>query len=256
VARDGEIVPFVDENGAPVETVDLRQVGKKTFQLLRGFYYEDPADRNARIPVPAHDTTSPATGGNATDLASVPPLLWGLIASYGLHTRAALMHDKLCVDAHSVPTWRNAFRVRREADRLFRVALRESHVPWVRRWLMWAAVSVGRYFSHVRPLGILLVLHLLATVTVWVAAPFLLDGFWLVVAILVPLLLLLLWGRDAAVITVGCLAAPVVLPVLVIGGLTAVLLWIPSLIVWFAREKSDDIGPPSLAPFRLEEQTF
>jgi hypothetical protein len=85
--------------------------------------------------VPAHDPDQPPTApNNSTDLASVPFWLWWFVASYGLHTRAALLHDQL-VDVEQFD--------RVEADRVFRLALEESKVRWMRRWLMWTAVSIA-----------------------------------------------------------------------------------------------------------------
>ncbi|HWL32815.1 MAG TPA: DUF1353 domain-containing protein [Gaiellaceae bacterium] len=117
----------------------LRQVSPNTWQLLEGFRYEVPA--KARRPgepteyaVPPHHLHQPPDKHNSTDLASVPPLLWWFIASHGKHTRPALLHDHL-IDLDDVPDER--------ADRLFRVALEESGVHFLRRWLMWAAVSLA-----------------------------------------------------------------------------------------------------------------
>ena len=129
-------MPFLklEGEGPGDPEVLLKQVGPNSFQLLHGFRYQVPPDGVVYV-VPAHDPDrSPKEPNNSTDLASVPFWLWWFVASYGLHTRAALLHDHL-VDVKDID--------RVEADRVFRLALEESKVRWMRRWLMWAAVSVA-----------------------------------------------------------------------------------------------------------------
>jgi len=129
-------MPFLklDGEGPGDPEVTLKQVGPNSFQLLHGFRYQVPSDGDIHL-VPAHDPDLPPTApNNSTDLASVPFWLWWFVASYGLHTRAALLHDQL-VDMTQID--------RVEADRVFRLALEESKVRWMRRWLMWAAVSMA-----------------------------------------------------------------------------------------------------------------
>src|SRR6266511_4198828 len=129
-------MPFLrleDEDPGDPEVV-LKQVGPNSFQLLHGFRYQVPADGVIHL-VPAHNPDRPPTApNNSTDLASVPFWLWWFVASYGLHTRAAVLHDQL-VDVNQID--------RVEADHVFRLALEESKVRWMRRWLMWTAVSLA-----------------------------------------------------------------------------------------------------------------
>jgi hypothetical protein len=129
-----------DEESTEAPEVLLRQIGRNAFQLLDGFAYElpgndglPPAERRT-FPAPRHDVTKgPRDGDNSTDLASVPSFLWWFIASYGRHTRAALLHDHL-VDREEY---------KGQADAVFRSALAESRVRFFRRWLMWTAVSLN-----------------------------------------------------------------------------------------------------------------
>lgn len=130
----------VDKQRKVKPEVVLRQVAPERFQLVRGFRYELPArdrpggNRRAAWNIPANRLGDPPTGENFTDLASVPSWLWWFIASYGRHSRAALLHDYLIADDRTKD---------RTADHAFRVALRESEVPILRRWLMWNAVSLA-----------------------------------------------------------------------------------------------------------------
>jgi hypothetical protein len=158
---------------------ELRQVDEDTFVILKSFCYRaartDP-DADSVYLVPGEDFDPPAqlasgqrvvvppeTSGR-TDLASVPSLFWWLIASYGNHTRASLLHDALYVDAGEPPV------PRRTADRLFLTALREPGPQKggaFRHWLMWAAVSA--FGTMRRGLGLVFGLHLIAvwTLTIW-----------------------------------------------------------------------------------------
>jgi hypothetical protein len=139
--------------------IPLRQVSPTTFQLLEGFRYEVPNGGEV-FEIPAHDPCrSPKDENNSTDLASVPQLLWWFIASYGTHTRAALFHDHF-VDARD-DNYEAPPRARRhEVDRAFERALGESELRWLRRMLVWTAVSLSTSWG---PRGLkLIVAHLLA----------------------------------------------------------------------------------------------
>lgn len=151
---------------------ELRQVDEDAFVVLSSFCYRaargDP-DEDVVYLVPGEDFEPPAHReldprvvvppdmSGRTDLASVPSLFWWLIASYGNHTRASLLHDALYVDDGEPPV------PQRTADRLFLTALREPGPQKggaFRHWLMWAAVSA---FGTMRwRLGLLFGLHLVA----------------------------------------------------------------------------------------------
>lgn len=117
----------------PPPDIILRGAGPETFQLVRGFGYRHRSDEP--IQVTRHDLDVSYDGpNNSTDFASVPSLFWWLIASYGHHTRAALIHDQLWEDKPN----------RTQANLIFRDALAESGVPFLRRWIMWSGVDAGR----------------------------------------------------------------------------------------------------------------
>lgn len=136
----------------------LRQDTADTFTLLESFCYlapeSDPGhgtvfvvpaadipsdEQTRRYPLDGHEVVVPPNQAGETDLASVPWFMWWLIASYGNHTRAALLHDALIVDRRLQPPV-----PRTTADRLFLNSLREADgkAGVFRHWLMWAAVSV------------------------------------------------------------------------------------------------------------------
>ena len=87
-------MPFFDQHGEPLTRIFLAQRLPRCFQLARSIsFLEAGRPETERVRVPAHDIDAPAVGDNATDLASVPTFLWGLIASYGRQTSAALLHE-------------------------------------------------------------------------------------------------------------------------------------------------------------------
>jgi hypothetical protein len=155
-------MPFLDTKGVPPAHIKLEQLRDNEgqlsayFDVLEEFRYRDDVLATT-VTVPAH--------GDPTDLASVPWLLWWLIASYGRHTGAAIVHDTLVVDRMT-----RAERVR--ADTIFFHALEESGNNWLRHRLMWAAVSWGLTMRKSAPLlFVVFVLHVAAfwAAVVWTA---------------------------------------------------------------------------------------
>jgi Protein of unknown function (DUF1353) len=118
-------MPFADEDGVGEPRIQLEQVGDDGFDLLRGFRYTVPRSTRTYV-VKIHQPT---------DLASVPFFLTWLIRSYGRYTLAAILHDYLWRERHDVPL--------REANRVFRLGMYDLKVPFIRRWIMWAAVSLA-----------------------------------------------------------------------------------------------------------------
>jgi len=110
----------------PGSTVDVRQVDDQDWVTLRSLAYQAKTD-DFEVPV-----------NERTDFASVPRVFVCFIPPYGRYTKAAILHDYLCSIA--VPAGRIS---RIEADGIFRQAMRELGVPFLRRWIMWAAVRLG-----------------------------------------------------------------------------------------------------------------
>ena len=105
--------------------VDVEQLGDEDWKLLRSLGYQG----NKRFVVEPEMTT---------DFASVPRVFVWLLPRYGRYTKAAILHDFL---------WRTQVKAGRlswrDADGMFRRAMRELNVPFLRRWVMWAAVRIG-----------------------------------------------------------------------------------------------------------------
>jgi hypothetical protein len=76
--------------------------------------------------------------GFRTDFASVPRVVTWLVPRFGAYTLAAILHDWLVTDG-----LRTGAVTSRQADGIFRRVMRESGVPVLRRWLMWAGVRWG-----------------------------------------------------------------------------------------------------------------
>lgn len=149
-------MPFWKLTDETTPDILLKQVSPNAFQLLEGFRYQAPTDEAKVYTVPAHDTARPPDDpNNSTDLASVPRYLWWFVASHGRQTLPALLHDQLVDDRVQAPR-------REEADLVFRYALRESDVSWLRRRLMWVAVTLGTMWERSKLLVLLFGAHLLA----------------------------------------------------------------------------------------------
>ena len=92
-----------------------------------------------------NDRTFVVPAGSGTDFASVPRVFVWFLPRYGRYTKAAILHDHL---------WRELATAGEiswvDADALFRRAMRDLGVPFLRRWLMWTAV---RWAALVKPGG-------------------------------------------------------------------------------------------------------
>ncbi|MCB2224908.1 MAG: DUF1353 domain-containing protein [Actinobacteria bacterium] len=119
--------------------------------------------------------------GSTTDFASIPRIFWWILAPWKrIYVRPAVLHDRLSrpKEAPPVPQY--------EADRVFRIAMREEQTPFALRWIMWALVRWRRFdlFRSVRTAGPWQMLGALAlsVLASAVAGPIglLILGFWLV----------------------------------------------------------------------------
>jgi len=133
-------MPFTELDGQPLQGVLIEQEGNgRLFHLRRPFLYQDPI----------RTETVEAEQDLETDLASVPWFMWWLIASYGKHTAAAVIHDQLVV-----PVMTRDERVR--ADAIFFHALEESGNNWYRHRVMWSAVCAGLTMRKATPVRFVL----------------------------------------------------------------------------------------------------
>ena len=90
--------------------------------------------------------------GFVFDLASIPRILWIVkgFAPFELSTAAPLIHDYIYNHKGALPgVSLDAYRLfkRSEADRYFRLIMKDEGVGAIRRTLAWLAVRLGGFFS-------------------------------------------------------------------------------------------------------------
>jgi hypothetical protein len=159
-------MPFeaIGSRGQSPERLTLEQIGEKRFRLVKGFRYHVPD--TAVVPPKVRDIELPDLF--ETDIASVPWVFWWLIASYGSHARAAIVHDALVGAPVVVVTDRKI------ADYVLLIALEEpsefdgKHGSYIRHQLTWAAVCLfGTMLCEAK---LLLTLFLLMVAGFWFAS--------------------------------------------------------------------------------------
>ena len=219
-------MPFLDAEGAPLTGLGLRYLGERTFVVEQPFRWVDPRD-GAGYDVPA---------GVVTDLASVPPFLWGLVASYGRQTLPAILHDTLSHRADHAPAGQGG-AVRRDADLRFRRALVESGVTVLRARTMWTAVALDRWARFGMPLALLLFAQAIlsiAAIVVGVVLEGLGHPVWLVL-LAAPAVLAAPWGRDAELVLCAAYLGALYLPLIAAAALASVIEYLVALVVWLAE---------------------
>jgi hypothetical protein len=110
--------------------VDVEEINDRYWRLLKSIDYRGMKDL-FQVPV-----------GQETDFASVPRVFVWFLPRYGRYTKAAILHDYLW----NVEVPRGLSRL--DADGIFRQAMRELEVPFLRRWIMWAAVRWAALFKR------------------------------------------------------------------------------------------------------------
>lgn len=214
VAAHGDQPEVPPDRGAEPRVVLERRLdhgGRESFLMLRRIGY---ADRRVG------ELLVPRTSAFTTDLASVPWLFTWLVPRTGAHLPAALLHDGLYAREYLAEP--DTTVLREDADRIFRDAMGDTGTGLVRRWLAWAAVttgtmvlgggtgwSTGERWRHravaAGTLALVTVIGLLATLDLFdivEVVPWMGDGAFLAelargagVAVALPALLGLLWGR-------------------------------------------------------------
>jgi hypothetical protein len=132
--------------------VGLVQIDAEQFLVTEEFRFSDEAvlkeltdklESEGRSPEAARQavddarTISPPRE-NPSDLASIPRFIPWFDNAYGLHTLAAIIHDQLIVEEPNA----GALGSDTLSDRFFREMLQSAGVPWLKRWIIWAAVAL------------------------------------------------------------------------------------------------------------------
>jgi hypothetical protein len=172
---------FTEDSYVLVKQLDAPEYKSKFWELEHPLVYVGKTGEKFVVTTPFN-----------TDFASVPRVFVWFLPRYGRYTRAAILHDSLWKRAKAGGmAWR-------DADGLFRRAMRELNVPFLRRWIMWTAVRWGG-LAHLR------------------------DGSGKG------------WWKDAPLVLLFTLiAAPVVLPAATVVFVSLVLFYIYETIVWVA----------------------
>jgi hypothetical protein len=115
---------------SPDAEVVVKQLDNENWEVKATLRYAGASD-SFEVPI-----------GQGTDFASVPRLFAWFLPRYGSYTMAAILHDYLWREcaAKGEMDWV-------DADGLFRRAMRELKVPFVRRWIMWTAVRWAALFK-------------------------------------------------------------------------------------------------------------
>ena len=231
-------MPYFDAEGSPLRVIELNQAPANGhyFQLMRTIGFREHAapenaDTNPTYWAPAHHPSDNPGPDNRTDLASVPWVFWSFIASYGRQSAPAILHDHQSGVARGMPA-ADALRARRDADRIFRVGLRQQKVPLLRAWLMWTAVAYERYLAHAPILFALMTIETVANTALAYLAVFLGLGqpLWLFL-LLVPAAVSLVWGAEAPILIWGSYSLAVLAPLMALQTLALLPFWILEVLV-------------------------
>jgi hypothetical protein len=116
--------------------IQLERQVPPNYRMMRQFEYVDNLGRWHRVPKDVER--------NSTDFASIPFFLTWLVPKDGTHTPAAILHDVFIGGRVDVDyeTSDGEQVTDRHADYLFREAMRNSGVAWLRRWMMWSGVAL------------------------------------------------------------------------------------------------------------------
>lgn len=149
-----------------------------------------------------------------TDLASVPgPLRW-FVNSYGSHTPAALIHDRLIPVEDNEDGLTDIY-----ADDYFRHMLHATGEPWIRRWLMWTAVAYRTRLATRRASMVLWTLSAIVGMIIFIVG-LATSNLWMVgVASVAPVLASALWSGQYRAGLMAAVSALFIVPPTVAAAL-------------------------------------
>jgi len=226
-------MPFTDRNGNELRDLPLIYRMGQDFQVVEAFCWRDPREGRPVLEIPAHDPTLPPTDGNRTDFASVPPFLWGLVASFGKQTLPAILHDSLTYKARLAPADQR-LAMRRVADEIFRVALVDAGVHQLRARVMWAAVGIERYARHAGARGAAIIAQLsLGILTIYAALA--VGAFvhpLLLLLIAAPFVAAIVWGHDADLVVTSTYLGALYTPLIAAAFIGSRLEQFLALVIW------------------------
>ena len=184
--------------------------------------FDDVAEREAAVQRAA--SYEPRDG--TTDLASIPQFMRWLVNTYGRHTLAAIIHDKL------ITTTPNGGALRSDvvSDRFFREMLGAAGMPFFLRWVVWTAVALRSRWSAGAAKRLKVLLWGLTSIVGIVGTIALLANDQAVAAFGFGAGLLLvaaaLWGRQWGAAVVAAIALPWIAPAVVVVLIATVFFWL------------------------------
>lgn len=223
----------------PKGQVGLIQIDKKQFLVTKAFRFnkaevvgmltdhlvkDGKSAADAQRAVEDARTFSPSDE-NPTDMASIPLFMRWFENTYGAHTLAAIIHDQLIVDEPNA----GALGSDTLSDRFFREMMGSAGVPWLKRWIMWAAVAIRSRWAAggTRRLSVGVWIALAVTgMASFVSAA---GSWWLgwshpleiwqlfLIAFMLPFASAALWGKQYGASIVAALAALWILPAAAFG---------------------------------------
>ncbi len=191
-----------------------------------------------------------ATELTDTDLASIPPPFRWWMNTYGIHTPAALIHDRYIGSPDGLPEGVTEQHI----DRYFRFMLRDLGVRFARRWLMWSAVALRTRCMSGGLRRLTLALWVLVSLvgTALLVASIATGSTWGIAAgLLLPLPTSLLWGRQAGA---GIISAYIGLPWLLLPSLIAAVFGIAYLVVEAILSSIFDREPDAVRASTVDPQ--
>ena len=231
---------------SPDGRVSMAQVGSKNFSVATRFVFADAdtlgklhqaviANGHSEIKARAMVDDARAFGGDGemTDLASVPQFMAWFERSYGRHTLAAMIHDRLITDGRPNTGMLGSDTL---ADSFFRNMMGVAGVPTFKRWIMWAAVAMRTRFAAGGFRRATLLMWIMSAVVgsacaisavgqglfgwgrTFGASPWLLIG----IALVLPVVAGLLWGQQFGASLVAAAAGLWLIPAAAIASVSLI----------------------------------
>jgi Protein of unknown function (DUF1353) len=203
------------DTGGGLKLIKLEQIDETDFSLQSSMRFTGNPGVD-ELP-PEALTLRPADLGPEarTNLTSVPAAMTWFVGPYGVHTPAALLHDRL-IGETAIPGVSD-----RDADSFFRYMLEALGVHFLQRWLMWSAVAFGtrwRAGGKARALVVVwLVLSAAAQATAVIA---IIQQTWWLLGLMAtgPIPASLLWGKQFRAAILAAYCAPWLLPPTLFGA--------------------------------------
>ena len=194
----------------------FRFVGPGALADLRSELTKEGKYTAAEIEKMIDDATTFPAHVERTDLASIPQFMRWFTNTYGVHTLAAIIHDRLIRDSPNS----GALGSDTLSDRLFRRMLEAVGVPFFKRWIMWTAVAMrSRWAAKGYRRATLLIWVVLATfgLSLGFYAAVTVNPLLFLLAAVLPALSAPLWGKQWGASLVAAVAVPWILPAAAVG---------------------------------------